>query len=916
MLKWMLKRLGQVLGVREAVNRTQLRARLLFEQLEDRTAPSAAVLYDINSGPTGSAPDFLNGERWFTEITNANGQTNIFFVANDGQRGVELWRSDGTPGNAQLVLDIRRDAGSSSPRFLTNVNGTLFFAADDGQSGFELWRSDGTANGTTRVADIRSNGSSDPRFLVNVNGTLFFAANDGTNGVELWRSDGTGNGTTMVSNINSGSASSNPHWLLNADGVLYFSADDGTGFRLHWFDPITNTLRNLQDPPPRASGINITIRDPRWLTYFPELDRLFFVASELWNGAFVGQFIYYTTLRSTAPPTEVMRVSDPGNQGYFLTAVKDPTRPATQGNFLFFRHIPPPVGPVLQAFDAANPPPPIDRVRTLYADPFDLYNHNGVLVFSAGGEPHYVDTRGRTLGALSSVQLANINPAGPSLQPPLFFPRDFAVRRPIWDYLGTQQTWYHWQSRVFFTSLGNVLYFAANDGTRGVELWKAREDLSGVNIVLTVNGTEIAPGARNANPRFLIAAAGSVLFSATGTDPNTNNNVGEEPWIEIGPPRILRVIPPNAGTYRMRQVMQFIVQMDKPTLVRGTPRLQLYFADSDSPSMTPKNVFAVYTSGSGSRQLVFRYTVLRGDRDKDGVEVVGPLDLSAGTITNLVGDQGDGQFTPSPQQFPNVLVDGFSPWVMQVRGPRVGTYGPGSTLTFQLITSEKVLITPSGPTNQVLPYLNLRIGNNTRRANFVGASGNLLTFRYKVQAGDYAPNGIYLDLDEPLNLGTYSFEAPPIHPPGASAPSGRRPLDVSFRVPVFAGVFVDTRGPRISNILLPGLRNYRTGEVLQFRFRFDENVYLRGNGSARPSLRLQIGSAIRHAALVAGLGTNTLTFRYTVQASDQDLDGIRLLDITVPPGRRLTDLVGNVAPLTFTPPDTRLIRINAPTVRL
>jgi ELWxxDGT repeat protein len=918
MLKWMLKRLGHVLGVREELNRTQLRAHLLFEQLEDRTAPSAAVLSDVNVGPTGSAPAFLNGERWFTEISSPNGQTRVFFVANDGQSGAELWMTNGTPGNAQRVRDIRQGSADSSPRFLTNVNGTLFFAADDGQSGFELWRSDGTANGTTRVADIRNNGSSDPRFLVNVNGTLFFAANDGQNGVELWRSDGTNNGTTMVRDINNGSASSSPHWLLNADNVLYFSANDGNGFRLHWFDPVTNTLRALQDPPPPLPGINITIRDPRWLTYFPELDRLYFVASELRNGVFQGQFIYYTTLRSTAPPTRVMSVSDPGNQGYFLTAVKDPTRPATQGNFLFFRNIPPPVGPVLQAFDAASPPPSPPGVVTLDVDPFDLHNHNGVLVYSAGvdREPSYVDTRGRSLGALTAVQLANINPAGSSLLRPLYFPTDFQLQTQVWNYLGNQPTWYHWQSQVFFTTLANVLYFAANDGTRGVELWKAKEDLSGVNIVLTVNGTEIAPGARSANPRFLIAAAGSVLFSATGTDPSNNSNIGEEPWVEIGPPRILRVIPPPAGIYRMRQVMQFIVQMDKPTLVTGTPRLRLTFADSDTPSMTAKPVSAVYTSGSGSSQLVFRYTVLRGERDKDGIEVVGPLDLSAGTITNLVGDRGDGQFTLSQPQFQNVLVDGFSPWVMQVHGPRVGTYGPGSTLTFQLITSEAVTVTPGGSSNQVLPYLNLRIGNNTRRANFVGASGNVLTFRYKVQAGDYAPNGIYLDSSQPFNPGTYSFTAPSIRPPEASAPSGPRNLDANFQVPVFAGVYVDTRGPRIADIILPGLRNYVTGEVLEFRFRFDEKVYLRGSSSAQPSLRLQIGSAIRQAALVAGLGTNTLTFRYTVQSSDQDLDGIRLLDIALPSGTRLTDLVGNVAPLTFTPPDTRLIRINAPTVRL
>ena len=41
------------------------------------------------------------------------------------------------------------------PRNLTNVNGTLFFAADDGTNGCELWKSDGTAAGTVLVKDIR-----------------------------------------------------------------------------------------------------------------------------------------------------------------------------------------------------------------------------------------------------------------------------------------------------------------------------------------------------------------------------------------------------------------------------------------------------------------------------------------------------------------------------------------------------------------------------------------------------------------------------------------------------------------------------------------------------------------------------------------------------------------------------------------
>ena len=39
----------------------------------------------------------------------------------------------------QLLGDIN-PAGSSSPTDLTNVNGTLFFAANDGTNGEELWK--------------------------------------------------------------------------------------------------------------------------------------------------------------------------------------------------------------------------------------------------------------------------------------------------------------------------------------------------------------------------------------------------------------------------------------------------------------------------------------------------------------------------------------------------------------------------------------------------------------------------------------------------------------------------------------------------------------------------------------------------------------------------------------------------------
>ena len=45
-------------------------------------------------------------------------------------------------------------ATAASPSSLTGVGGTLFFTADDGTHGRELWKSDGTEAGTVLVKDI------------------------------------------------------------------------------------------------------------------------------------------------------------------------------------------------------------------------------------------------------------------------------------------------------------------------------------------------------------------------------------------------------------------------------------------------------------------------------------------------------------------------------------------------------------------------------------------------------------------------------------------------------------------------------------------------------------------------------------------------------------------------------------------
>lgn len=108
----------------------------------------------------------------------------------------EFWSSNGTA--VTRVADINPGPKGSYPYGLTNLNGTLFFSADDGTHGYQLWQSDGTAADTVMVQDINPGFNSYPGYLTNINGTLFFSADDGTHGDEPWTAYLKGTTTTAV----------------------------------------------------------------------------------------------------------------------------------------------------------------------------------------------------------------------------------------------------------------------------------------------------------------------------------------------------------------------------------------------------------------------------------------------------------------------------------------------------------------------------------------------------------------------------------------------------------------------------------------------------------------------------------------------------------------------------------------------
>jgi ELWxxDGT repeat protein len=231
----------------------------------DGTEKGTTLIKDINPdlppGPRCDQGDCGIPKGWSHPDTVTVMGKQVFFAADDGKHGVELWKSDGTEKGTKLVKDINTVKGNSNPNDkgdaftrsaevekLYVVGKTLYFRASDGKRGVELWKSDGTEKGTTLVKDINPAapapintackgrkscvGSSwvDDITVVGkaaAGRRIYFTATDGKRGLELWKSDGTRSGTTLVKDINTGQADSEPDSLTAFKGRLLFSADDG-----------------------------------------------------------------------------------------------------------------------------------------------------------------------------------------------------------------------------------------------------------------------------------------------------------------------------------------------------------------------------------------------------------------------------------------------------------------------------------------------------------------------------------------------------------------------------------------------------------------------------------------------------------------------------------------------------------------
>lgn len=115
-------------------------------------------------------------------------------------------------------------------------------------------------------------------------------------------------------------------------------------------------------------------------------------------------------------------------------------------------------------------------------------------------------------------------------------------------------------------------------------------------------------------------------------------------------------------------------------------------------------------------------------------------------------------------------------------------------------------------------------------------------------------------------------------------------------------------GPAPLSILVPLDSTYSVNSTLDFQVTFDSNIFVSGT----PCLDLNIGGTARQACYVSGHGSYSLFFRYTVQAGENDNDGISVNSLINLEGGSVKNISAEDAQLNFGQllPSTDSITVN------
>lgn len=412
------------------------------------------------------------GDSSIREIVDANGVA-VFNLQN------QLYRSDGTAAGTVLI------GPAYSAQELTNLNGLVLFAGYDPAVGEELFRTDGTAAGTSLVIDAAPGGTyASPRELTRVGNHVYFVVGDAIRGVPfaVWVSDGTAAGSRPIKTFSL--AEGEPKNLIAVGGGLYFETFVSNQSVILWYQATAAStpqqMRTFVDAGSAIVGIGGRMRTGIGRTMAPLGSLLVFMHYTQANG--------YALWKSDGTPQGTQLVSDP-----FTNPGSDfPSNFTAVGGLVVF------------------------------GNGFDLWSTDGtaagtaLISSSTGGYDFSAPLLVNGLDVLFWVTTLAEGPVLYRVRPP-----SAAATRlmPLMPFPG-------FGTGPGSATAGTFTYFAAGASGTGVEPWVSDTTLNGTRLL-----GDIWPGIGFSQPGDFTAVGGAVFFTA-------NDGVnGRELWVAGLPSR-------------------------------------------------------------------------------------------------------------------------------------------------------------------------------------------------------------------------------------------------------------------------------------------------------------------------------------------------------------------------------------------
>ena len=312
--------------------------------------------------------------------------------------------------------------------------------------------------------------------------------------------------------------------------------------------------------------------------------------------------------------------------------------------------------------------------------------------------------------------------------------------------------------------------------------------------------------------------------------------------------------PPGAasGTYGIGAVFSITVNFSTVVAVTGTPELALNSGGSAS-----------YSSGSGSKGLVFSYTVSAGNAATAlDYSSTSALSLNGGTIVqaSLAGGTNNASLTlptlgagSSLSPGKTIVIDTAAPSVSSVTSSAAsGTYGFGTVFSITVNFSTVVAVTGT-------PELALNSGGSASYSSGSGSKG--LVFSYTVSTGN-AATALDYSSTSALSLNGGTIVQAGLMGGTNNASLTLPTLGAGSSLSPGKTIVIDTTAPSVSSVSTSAANGtYGIGAVFSITVSFSKAVAVTG----KPTLSLNSGGT---ASYSSGSGSAALVFSYTVSAGE------------------------------------------------